>query len=148
MERSFTPLDGLVMGTRPGTLDPGVLLYLMREQRYDEPRLGRLLFHECGLLGISGISHDVRDLLAAKRASARRAIELYVYRLVREIGALTAVLGGLDALVFTGGIGEQWIGKSIRPRLRCTAGFGHSPAPRSRFDGAQCSLCRPMSRHW
>lgn len=119
----FTPLDGLMMGTRPGSLDPGVVLYLLRERGYTEPRLARLLFHECGLLGVSGISHDMRDLLASKAASAKRAVELYVYRLVREIGALSAVLGGLEALVFTGGIGEH--SPVIRRRTcEALAGFG------------------------
>jgi acetate kinase len=103
----LTPLDGLMMGTRAGSIDPGVLLHLMRESGYDEPRLSRLLQHESGLLGVSGISHDMRTLLASDEDRARLAVELFVYRLVRELGSHVAALGGLDALVFTGGVGEH-----------------------------------------
>jgi acetate kinase len=103
----FTALDGLMMGTRTGTLDPGVLLYLMDRHRMDARALERLLYKESGLLGVSGISQDMRELLASREREAREAIDLFCYRLVREIGALAAVLGGLDALVFTGGIGEH-----------------------------------------
>ncbi len=103
----LTPLDGLVMATRPGALDPGVLLYLMREHGYDEARLSRLLYDESGLLGVSGLSRDMRVLLASDAPAARLAVALFIERLVREIGSLAAALGGLDALVFTGGIGEN-----------------------------------------
>jgi acetate kinase len=102
---SFTPLDGLVMGTRCGNLDPGVLLYLMDRHSLDARALEKLLYHECGLLGVSGISSDMRTLLASDDPSAKEAIELFVYRIGRELGSLAAALGGLDALVFTGGIG-------------------------------------------
>jgi len=104
---SFTPLDGLVMGTRCGNLDPGVLLYLMDRHGLDARALEKLLYHESGLLGVSGISNDMRTLLASDDPSAKEAIELFVYRIGRELGSLASALGGLDALVFTGGIGER-----------------------------------------
>jgi acetate kinase len=104
---SFTPLDGLVMGTRCGNLDPGVLLYLMDRHGLDARALEKLLYHESGLLGVSGISSDMRTLLASDDPSAKEAIELFVYRIGRELGSLAAALGGLDAIVFTGGIGER-----------------------------------------
>lgn len=103
----FSPLDGLVMGTRCGNIDPGVLLYLMDRHNMDARALEQLLYHQSGLLGVSGISSDMRSLLASGDPRAEKAIELFVYRIGREIGSLTAALGGLDALVFTGGIGEH-----------------------------------------
>lgn len=103
----FSPLDGLVMGTRCGSIDPGVLLYLMDHQGMDSKALQNLLYHESGLLGVSGISSDMRVLLASDDPKAHEAIALFVYRIAREIGSLVAALGGLDALVFTGGIGEH-----------------------------------------
>lgn len=103
----FSTLDGLLMGTRCGSLDPGVLLYLMRECSLDEAALTDLLYNRCGLLGVSGISADMRVLLDSDASGARRAVELFCYTLVRMIGSMTAALGGLDALVFTGGIGER-----------------------------------------
>jgi len=103
----FTALDGLMMGTRAGNLDPGVLLYLMDYQGMDAKALEKLLYKESGLLGVSGISQDMRELLASDRPEAREAVDLFCYRIVREIGSLAAALGGLDALVFTGGIGEH-----------------------------------------
>lgn len=102
----FTALDGLVMGTRCGALDPGVLLYLL-ERGMSATELRDLLWERSGLLGVSGISDDVRELLAADTAPAREAIELFVYRIARETGSLAAALGGLDAFVFTAGIGEN-----------------------------------------
>ncbi len=104
---SFTPLDGIPMGTRCGALDPGVLLYLMREQGMDEPALSRLLHHRSGLLGVSGISSDVRELLHSDRPQAALALELFAYRIAQAVGGLATALGGLDALVFTAGIGEH-----------------------------------------
>jgi acetate kinase len=95
------------MGTRSGSIDPGVLLYLMDEKGMSSRDLARLLYKESGLLGVSGISHDMRALLASSDPRAKAAIELFVYRIVREAGSLAAALGGLDALVFTGGIGEH-----------------------------------------
>lgn len=113
----FTPLDGLVMGTRCGTIDPGVLLHLMDQHGLDARALERLLTHESGLLGVSGISSDMRTLLEreANDAHAAEAIDLFVYRIAREIGSLAAALGGLDTLVFTGGIGERAV--PIRARV-------------------------------
>jgi acetate kinase len=103
----FTALDGLCMGTRPGALDPGVVLYLFQGLGMSAKEVETVLYKRSGLLGISGISNDMRDLLASDAASARLAIDYFVYRATREIGALTAVLGGLDAIVFTAGIGEH-----------------------------------------
>ena len=103
----FTAVDGLMMGTRTGSLDPGVLLYLMDQRGMDARAIERLLYHESGLLGVSGVSSDMRTLLASAAPRARLAIDLYCYRIRRELGSLAAALGGLDALVFTGGIGEN-----------------------------------------
>ncbi len=102
----FSALDGLVMGTRSGALDPGVLLYLL-QQGWDEPRLSRLLYSESGLLGVSGLSADMRQLRASGQPQAQLAIDLFVHRVVREGGALMTVLEGVDALALTGGIGEH-----------------------------------------
>ena len=117
---SFTALDGLLMGTRPGTLDPGAVTYLMRERAMSAAEIEDLLYHRSGLLGISGISSDMRTLLANDNPHAREAVDLFVFRTAREIGALTASLGGLDGLVFTAGIGEH--ASEIRSRVcaRCT----------------------------
>lgn len=104
----FTTLDGLLMGTRPGRLDPGLLLYLLRERGMSVQALQDLLYHQCGLLGVSGgIASDMRELSASQAPEAAEAIALFVRSVVREIGSLAAVLGGVDALVFTGGIGEH-----------------------------------------
>ena len=124
----FTAVDGLMMGTRTGNLDPGVLLYLMDYQQMDVKALTRMLYKESGLLGVSGISQDMRVLLDSAAPEAREAVDLFCYRIVREIGSLAAALGGLEALVFTGGIGEHgapvrqqvcdglgWLGLSLDP---------------------------------
>jgi acetate kinase len=103
----FTALDGLMMGTRCGQLDPGVVLYLMAEHGMTPSQVESLLYRESGLLGVSGISADMRTLEASTHTDARAAIDLFVNRISRELGALAATLGGLDALVFTGGIGEH-----------------------------------------
>ncbi|KON81344.1 acetate/propionate family kinase [Azoarcus sp. PA01] len=103
----FTAVDGLMMGTRTGSLDPGVLLYLMEQQHLDAKALTNLLYKESGLLGVSGISQDMRTLLASPAREAKEAVDLFCYRIAREIGSLAAAAGGLDALVFTGGIGEH-----------------------------------------
>ena len=115
----FTALDGLLMGTRPGTLDPGAVTYLMREHAMSAGDIEDVLYHRSGLLGISGISSDMRTLLASDDSHACEAVELFVFRAAREIGALTASLGGLDGLVFTAGIGEH--ASEIRSRVcaRC-----------------------------
>jgi len=103
----FTALDGLPMGTRCGAIDPGVLLYLIKEKGMGYDALTRLLYHDSGLKGVSGISNDMRTLLASTAPAAREAVEMFVYRIARQLGSLAAALGGLDALVFTGGIGEH-----------------------------------------
>jgi acetate kinase len=103
----FTAVDGLPMGTRCGALDPGVLLYLMDRHGMDARALEELLYQRSGLLGVSQISSDMRTLLASPDPRAAEAIDLFVYRVGRELGSLAAALGGLDALVFTGGIGEN-----------------------------------------
>src|SRR5262249_4956091 len=104
---SFTALDGLCMGTRPGAIDPGVVLYLFQTLRLSASEVENILYEKSGLLGISGISNDMRALLTSAEPSATLAVEYFVYRVAKEVGALTAVLGGLDALVFTAGIGEN-----------------------------------------
>jgi acetate kinase len=104
---SFTALDGLPMGTRCGALDPGVVLHLIRAYGMDTDAIEAMLYHESGLKGVSGISNDMRDLLASDDPRAAQAVDLFVWHIARELGALTAVLGGLDAFVFTAGIGER-----------------------------------------
>lgn len=104
---SFTAADGLVMGTRCGTIDPGVLVHLMDAYAMDARAIENLIYRQSGLLGVSGISSDMRELRASAEPAAREAIALFVYRIVREIGSLAAALGGLDGLIFTGGIGEN-----------------------------------------
>jgi acetate kinase len=115
----FTTLDGLLMGTRPGTLDPGAVTYLMREHAMSAAKIEDVLYRGSGLVGVSGISSDMRTLLASSDSRAHEAIDLFVFRAAREIGALTASLGGLDGLVFTAGIGEH--APEIRSRIcaRC-----------------------------
>jgi acetate kinase len=117
----FTAVDGLMMGTRTGNLDPGVLLYLMDYRKMDVKALTNLLYKESGLLGVSGISQDMRVLLDSPAPEAREAVDLFCYRIVREIGSLAAALGGLDALVFTGGIGEH--GAPVRERVCACLGW-------------------------
>ncbi|MBI4989848.1 MAG: acetate/propionate family kinase [Rhodocyclales bacterium] len=103
----FTALDGLMMGTRCGAIDPGVLLHLMEFRDLDAAAITKLLYKESGLLGVSGISQDMRALLDSPAPEAAEAVELFCYRVSRELGSLAAALGGLDALVFTAGIGEH-----------------------------------------
>jgi acetate kinase len=103
----FTAVDGLVMGTRCGAIDPGVLIYLMDAYGMDARAIETLVYRQSGLLGVSGISSDMRTLRASTEPAAAEAIALFVYRIVREIGSLTAALGGVDGLVLTGGIGEH-----------------------------------------
>ena len=142
----FTALDGLMMGTRPGTVDPGVLLYLMEERGMDAKALADLLYHRCGLLGVSGISHDMRTLLASSEPNAKEAVDLFVYRAATQIGALAVALGGLDALVFTAGIGEhaapiraricaqlQWLG------LRLDEGANEKHGPKISTGDSRCT---------
>ena len=126
----FTAVDGLMMGTRCGALDPGVILYLMQEYHMDAAAIEDLIYRESGLLGVSGLSPDMRTLRASSDRSAREAIDLFVYRIVRETGSLVAALGGIDAFVFSGGIGEndaatrteviegcRWMGAILDPAL-------------------------------
>jgi acetate kinase len=103
----FTAVDGLPMGTRCGALDPGVVLYLMDERGMDARAVEKMIYQQSGLLGVSGLSSDMRVLLESQDARAKLAVDLFVYRIGRELGSLVAALGGLDALVFTAGIGER-----------------------------------------
>jgi acetate kinase len=103
----FTAVDGLPMGTRTGALDPGVILYLLQQEKMDANAIERLIYERSGLLGVSGLSSDMRVLLASDLPAAKEAVDLFVYRIGRELGSLTAALGGLDALIFTAGIGEH-----------------------------------------
>jgi acetate kinase len=111
----FTAVDGLPMGTRCGALDPGVMLYLMDELGMDTRAIEKLIYQESGLLGVSGISSDMRTLESSTDPAAKAAIDLFVYRIGRELGSLAAALGGLDAVVFTAGIGEN--SRSLRERV-------------------------------
>jgi acetate kinase len=103
----FTALDGLPMGTRTGQLDPGVVLYLLQERGMTVKEVEALLYKKSGLLGISGVSNDMRDLLASQAPRAKLAVDYFVFRVARETAALAAALGGLDGIVFTAGIGER-----------------------------------------
>jgi acetate kinase len=103
----FSALDGLPMATRCGSIDPGLVLHLLREKRMTPGELEHMLYHDCGLLGLSGVSGDMRTLLASADPAAREAVDVFVYRIGRELGSLAAAAGGLDVLVFTGGIGEH-----------------------------------------
>jgi len=131
----FTAVDGLPMGTRCGSLDPGVILYLMRELGMDVQAVEDLVYRKSGLLGVSGVSSDMRVLLASDDARARFAVELYTYRIARELGSLAAAAQGLDALVFTAGIGEhavpireqvcrqaRWLGVALDPAANDSGG--------------------------
>ncbi|PYS70199.1 MAG: acetate kinase [Acidobacteria bacterium] len=111
----FTALDGLCMGTRPGALDPGVVLHLFQGLKFSAKEVETLLYKKSGLIGISGISNDMRDLLGRREPEARLAVDYFVYCAAKEIGALAAVLGGVDGIVFTAGIGEN--SPEIRERI-------------------------------
>ncbi len=111
----FTAADGLPMGTRCGNLDPGVILYLMDELQMDARAIEKLIYQQSGLLGMSGISSDMRTLEASAAPEAKAAVDVFVYRIGRELGSLAAALGGLDAIVFTAGIGEN--SRSLRARV-------------------------------
>jgi len=117
----FTALDGLPMASRCGNLDPGVVLYLMQQKGMSADAVSNLLYHDSGLLGVSGVSGDMRVLLASNEPHARQAIDLFVYRIGRELGSLAAALGGLDAVVFTAGIGEH--APEIRRRVLADAAW-------------------------
>jgi acetate kinase len=121
----FTAVEGLVMGTRSGSLDPGVVLWMIEEARMDAQAISSLLYKRSGLLGVSGISSDMRTLLASDAPAAAEAVELFCYRISRELGSLAAALGGLDAIVFTAGIGEY--AAPVRERVcRAAAWLGVS----------------------
>jgi acetate kinase len=131
----FTAVDGLPMGTRSGALDPGVILYLMDERGMDARAVEKLIYQQSGLLGVSGVSSDMRELLESDAPGAKLAVELFVYRIGRELGSLAAALGGLDAIVFTAGIGERaapirervcrqaaWLGIELDPHANAAHG--------------------------
>jgi acetate kinase len=117
----FTAVEGLMMGTRCGSIDPGVLIYLMDEHGMDARALEDLIYKKSGLLGVSGVSSDMRELKESNDPAAAVAIELFVYRIVREIGSLAAALGGVDGIVFTGGIGEN--DADLRPKVIAGCGW-------------------------
>ncbi len=142
----FTALEGLPMGTRTGALDPGVILHLMSERGMSLAAVTELLYRKSGLLGMSGVSSDMRDLLASNEPRAAHAIDVFVYRVARELGSLAAALGGLDALVFTGGIGQhaapirarvcrdaEWLGVGLDAAANTRGG------PRISPDGSRAS---------
>ncbi len=151
----LTALDGLPMGTRIGALDPGVILYLMQHDHMSVSEIEGLLYEHSGLLGVSGLSSDMRTLLASDRPAAKEAIDLFVYRIGRELGSLVAALGGLDALVFTAGIGEhapeirarvckdaKWIGLALDEIANSAGG------PRiSRKDSRASAWCIPTDEN-
>jgi acetate kinase len=142
---SFTPLDGLVMGTRCGALDPGVVLYLQQHGGLTAQAVQTLLYEQSGLLGVSGQSSDMRTLIDSPDPQAKQAVELFTFRVVRETGALMASMGGLDGIVFTGGIGENapavraaiverlaWTGLALDAKANASGG-GCISAPTSRL---------------
>ena len=143
----FSAMDGLPMGTRPGNMDPGVVLYLLLQKGMTATEIERLLYKESGLLGVSGVSNDMRELHQSDDPRAKEAISLFVYRIQRELGSLVSALGGLDALVFTAGIGEndpdvraqvceraEWIGVRLDPDANRGGG------PRISADGSAVSV--------
>jgi acetate kinase len=133
----FTAVDGLPMGTRSGTLDPGVILYLVDELKMEPRAVQDLIYKRSGLLGVSGISSDMRVLLGSDDPNARFAVELFTYRITRELGSLAAALGGLDALVFTAGIGEH--APLVRDRVcRQAAWLGIELDPAANQAGGPC----------
>jgi acetate kinase len=133
----FTAVDGLPMGTRCGAIDPGVMLYLMDQRRMDARAIERLIYQQSGLLGLSGISSDMRTLLDSDDPRARLAIDVYVYRIRRELGSLVAALGGLDAIVFTAGIGEN--APALRARICADAAWaGVTLDPAANEAGRPC----------
>lgn len=140
----FTAVEGLMMGTRCGSIDPGVLIYLMDEHGMDARGLESLVYKKCGLLGVSGISSDMRTLRQSDDPKAREAIDLFIYRIVREIGSLAAALGGLDGLVFTGGIGQR----DAKTRREVAAGCAWLGAEldEARNDGGEGSISAEGSR--
>jgi acetate kinase len=140
----FTAVDGLPMGTRSGNLDPGVLLYLLDELRMDARAVEDLIYKQSGLLGVSGLSSDMRVLLASDDPRARFAVDLFIYRIGREIGSMAAAAQGMDALVFTAGIGEH--AASLRERVcRDAAWLGLELDPEANLRGGPC-ISTPTSK--
>jgi acetate kinase len=140
----FTAVDGLPMGTRCGSLDPGVLLFLMNERGMDARTLEQLIYTKSGLLGISGVSSDMRALLESTESRAALAVDYFVYRIGRELGSLAAALGGLDAIVFTGGVGEN--SALVRERAcRQASWLGLEMDPAANARGGPC-ISAPSSR--
>ena len=141
----FTPMEGTVMGTRSGSLDPGVLLYLLRRKGLTVEQLDYTLNHESGLLGVSGISSDMRQILkeAPNSADARLALEVYIHRLVQTIGAMAATLGGVDGLVFTAGVGEN----SAQVRELVCENLGHLGLELDTTANARCKPDADVARH-
>jgi acetate kinase len=140
----FSALDGLPMGTRSGNVDPGVLLYLLQEKKLDVSALEHLLYHESGLLGISGISSDMQVLLQSEEASAQEAIDVFVYRVVRELGSLVAALGGLDVFVFTAGIGEHAV--EIRQKVCAQLAYLGVELDERANEAGECHISRAESQ--
>ncbi len=143
----FTPLEGLVMATRSGDIDPGLLLYLQRQHGWSAGHVQRLLSEQSGLLGVSGLSGDMRELLASDEARARLAVELYCYRASKYIGAYLTVLQGADAIAFGGGVGEH--SAEIRARIMAPLnwlGVHLDEWANQRTDGAMACISRDGSR--
>jgi acetate kinase len=140
----FTALDGLCMGTRPGALDPGVVLYLFQNLGLGAKDVEAILYKKSGLLGISGISNDMRDLLGSTEPAARLAVDYFVYRAAKEIGALTAALGGIDGLVFTAGIGEN--SPEIRRRICEASAWLGIALDAAANDARKTHISKPGSR--
>jgi acetate kinase len=140
----FSALDGLPMGTRCGELDPAIVLHLMREDGMSPTEVEAMLYRRSGMLGLSGVSSDFRDLLASDEPRARFALEVFVYRVVRHIASLAAALGGLDGLVFTAGVGEN--AAPIRAAIcQGCAWLGLDFDPDANQAAASC-ISRPGSR--
>jgi acetate kinase len=140
----FTALDGLCMGTRPGSIDPGVVLFLFQNLGLSAAVVETLLYKKSGLLGISGISNDMRVLLESREPDAQLAVDYFVYRAAKEVGALAAVLGGIDALVFTAGIGEN--SANIRRRICESSAWLGVELDEKANEGAGPRISRPGSR--
>ena len=152
----FSTIDGLVMGTRCGNLDPGVILHLMETKNLSVKDMTKMLYKESGLLGVSGISQDMRTLLSSDKPEAQEAVDLFCYRIARELGSLAAAAGGLDAVVFTGGIGEhaaevrrrvciqsEWLGIRLNPEANARHDL-HISAGNSSVD----LLVIPTNEEW
>ena len=144
----FTALHGLPMGTRPGSLDAGVILWLQQQKGWSVDRIEHFLYADCGLKGLSGVSNDMRTLLASEAPLARLAVEYFVHHVARTAGALAAGMGGIDGLVFTAGIGERSAGDSgaraaAAPLARLFAGRGGEPGRRPAADACGFGSGRP-----